>query len=291
MEETDRMRLFRIVALFIIISVSAVGAEQPPQGGVGTLSGKIMVNEKQPMKNGMVLLYNPYLGPPPHPYKYWRIPDMIISTEQNGSFSIDLPEGAYYMMIAQKSPDGEIGPPGKDEFLYFHSDKEGNAAPVSIQAGKKLDLGTLTTAFFWMADKVEREKGVTSASGVVSDDAGKPVKNVVVFAYLYSEATGRPAFVSDRTDKDGKFIIRFYEGGTYFLKVRGVIGGGKPRAGEFMNVTKEFEPTMISLKKDEKLKDVKLQVKMFTTPVEQAPSPLEKDDKFWRQLRELQSEQ
>lgn len=279
------MRFFKVLSIFLMMSVSVVFAGAPLQGGNGTLSGKVMIKENTPMANGMLLLYNPHLGPPPHPYKYWRIPDMIISTGQNGSFSVDLAEGSYYMMIAQKSPDGEIGPPSKDEFLYFHRDKEGNAASLIIEAGKKLEMGTLSTAFLWTADKVEREKGVTSASGVVIDGSGQPVKNVLVFAYLYREATGRPAFVSDRTDKDGKFIIRFYEGGTYFLKVRGVIGGGKPRPGEFMNVTKEFEPTMITLQKDEKLKDVKLQVRMFATPGEQAPATFGKDEKVWNMLK------
>lgn len=279
------MRFFKVLSIFLMMSVSVVFAGAPLQAGNGTLSGKVMIKENTPMANGMLLLYNPHLGPPPHPYKYWRIPDMIISVGQNGSFSVDLAEGSYYMMIAQKSPDGEIGPPSKDEFLYFHRDKEGNAAPILIEAGKKLEMGTLSTAFLWTADKVEREKGVTSASGVVIDGSGQPVKNVLVFAYLYREATGRPAFVSDRTDKDGKFIIRFYEGGTYFLKVRGVIGGGKPRPGEFMNVTKEFEPTMITLQKDEKLKDVKLQVRMFATPGEQAPATFGKDEKVWNMLK------
>lgn len=216
---------------------------------------------------------------------------MIMTTGADGGFLIDLPAGSYYLMIAQKSPDGEIGPPSKDEFLYFHSDKAGNALPIAVEAGKTVSLGTLSGAFFWTADKVERDKGITSASGIVTDDAGKPVNGVVVFAYLFREASGRPAFVSDRTGKDGKFIIRFYDGGTYFLKVRGVIGGGRPRAGEFMNVTKEFEPTMISLKKDEKLKDVKLQVKMFTTPADQPSSSVEKDEKVWKMIKKLQSGQ
>lgn len=284
------MRLIRLISLLVLISVSTAFAEPPTQDGAGTLFGKMMLKEKSPMANGMVLLYSQSQGPPPHPYKYWRIPDMIAATGADGGFSIDLPGGSYYLMIAQKSPDGEIGPPSKDEFLYYHSDKAGNALPIVVEAGKKSDLGTLSGAFFWTADKVEREKGVTSASGIVMDDAGKPVNGVVVFAYLFREATGRPAFVSDRTDKAGKFIIRFYDGGTYFLKVRGVIGGGRPRAGEYMNVTNEFEPTMISVKKDEKLKDVKLQVKMFTTPADQSSPAAGKDEKVWRMLKELQAE-
>lgn len=283
------MKFFKILSVFLILSVSVVFAEEPGKGGFGTLSGTVLIKENTPMSNGVVLLYSQYNGPP-HPYRYWRVPDMIIPTEQNGSFSIDLPEGTYYMMIAQKSPDGEIGPPAKDEFLYFHSDKEGNAAPLIIKSGKKLNLGILSTAFFWTSDKVEREKGITSASGVVTDDSGKPVKSVIVFAYLFQEATGRPAFISDRTDEKGRFIIRFYEGGNYFLKVRGVIGGGKPLAGEFMNVTKEFPATMITVKKDEKLKDVKIQVKMFTSPGNDPAVTPSKDGKAWKMLKELQSE-
>lgn len=276
----------------MIISVSATFAEPPPMSPAGNLSGRILISKGKPMANGMVLIYSQYLGPPPHPYKYWRIPDMIIPTEQDGSFSTDLPEGSYYLMIAQKSLGGEIGPPSKDEFLYFHGDKDGNALALRIEAGKNLNMGTLTGAIFWKADKVEREKGVTSASGAVTDDKGKPVGGVVVFAYLFREATGRPAFVSDRTDKDGKFIIRFYDGGTYFLKVRGVLGGGMPREGEFMSVTKEFEPVMISLKKDEKLKDVKLQVKMFVRKGDAlAPDIPQSEEKVWGRLRELQSGQ
>lgn len=285
------MRTIRMIALFLLVSVSTVIAGPSLPDGVGSLSGKIMLKDKRPMANGMVLLYSQYQGPPPHPYKYWRIPDMIMTTGADGGFSLDLPAGTYFLMIAQKSPDGEIGPPSKDEFLYFHSDKTGNALPIVVEAGKILDLGTLSGAFFWTADKVEREKGVTSASGMVMDDAGKPVNGAIVFAYLFREAQGRPAFVSDRTGKDGKFIIRFYEGGIYFLKVRGVIGGGKPRSGEFMNVTKEFEPTMISLKKDEKLKDVKLQVKMFTNPGDDPTLAPPKDEKVWKMLKELQSGQ
>jgi len=283
------MRVFRILSIFLIMSVSTVFAEEHASRGFGTISGNVLIKEKTPMSDGVVLLYSQHNGPP-HPYKYWRVPDMIIPTEQNGSFSIDLPEGTYYMMIAQKSPDGEIGPPRNDEFLYFHSDKEGNAAPIIIESGKKLDLGILSTAFFWTKDKVERERGVTSATGVVTDDSGKPVKNVIVFAYLFQEATGRPAFISDRTDENGRFIIRFYEGGNYFLKVRGVIGGGKPLAGEFMNVTKEFPATMITVKKDEKLKDVEIQVKMFTSPGNNPAVTQSKDGKVWKMLKELQSE-
>ena len=47
---------------------------------------------------------------------------------------------------------------------------------------------------------------------------------------------------------------------------------------------------MISVKKDEKLKAVKLQVKMFATPADQSSPAAGKDEKVWRMLKELQAE-
>jgi len=282
------MKIIALISLVIMLSVATLFAESQPQGA-GSLAGRVMISAKSPMANGIVLLYNEFAGPPPHPYRYWRIPDMIIPTEADGRFSTDLPEGRYFMMIAQKSPTGEIGPPSSTEFLYFHSDAAGNARSFTVKGGELTDLGTLSGAFVWSPDKIERDKGITSASGVVSDADGKPVSGVIVFAYLYQEAVGRPAFVSDRTAGDGKFVIRFSDGGTYFLKVRGVIGGGRPRSGEFMNVTDEFVPVMVTVKKEEKLKDVKLQVKMFSRPGED--SEPESNDKVWKRLKELQSGQ
>jgi len=252
---------------------------------MGSLSGRIMLNANKPMSNGIVLLFSESAGPPPHPYRYWRIPDRIVPAAADGSFATDLPAGSYFMMIAQKNPDGEIGPPGSTEFLYYHSDTSGQAQSIIIDGGKKTALGTLSGAFLWSPDMVERDKGITSASGVVSDPDGRPVSGVVVFAYLNREATGRPVFVSERTGKDGKFVIRFSDGGNYFLKVRGVLGGGRPRSGEFMNVTNEFAPVMVTVKKEEKLKDVQIPVKMFSRP---GGSPDEvRSEKDFKRLKKL----
>ena len=103
------MRFFRIMSFFLLMAASLAFAEQPGQIAGGTLSGKIVIQDKTPMSNGMLLLFNRSLGPPPHPYNYWRVPDMIMATEENGAFSIELPEGTYYLMIAQKSQGSLTG--------------------------------------------------------------------------------------------------------------------------------------------------------------------------------------
>jgi hypothetical protein len=229
-----------------------------------TISGKVMIRKTTPMVNGVVFLFNVSMGAPPNPYKYWRVPDLISNVDKDGEFSLTVPEGTYYLIVAQKQPDGEIGPPKDSAFMYFHVDAEGNPLPLVFTSGTKLNLGVLTTSFEWSPDMIQLDKDITAVEGVVSDMEGKPVERAVVFAYLSENATGRPSFVSDRTDKSGKYLLRVDGGGSYYLKVRSVIGGGKPQEGEFNNVTPEFDTVKVTLKKDQKLNGVTLKVNRFS---------------------------
>jgi hypothetical protein len=266
------MRLSALT-LILFLSVSAfVFAETPPPPEQtatqvdtgGSISGQVMIKSNFPMTNAVVLLFNKDMGAPPHPHKYWRIPDMITNTDNKGKFSIELQHGTYYLMVAQKDPNGEIGPPKKKEFLYFHGDKNGNARPITVTPGSKIDLGILAKSTVWTPKMVLQDKDMTAVEGIVVDMEGKPVNNAVVFAYLNPEAAGKPAFVSDRSDKKGRYQLRLYEGGTYYLKVRSVIGGGTPKAGEYQNTTEEFQPTEVILTKGQRLQDIALKVDKFS---------------------------
>lgn len=230
-----------------------------------TVSGQVMVDNNKPMPYGVILLYDKLLGPPPSLGKYLRVPDNISPLDKDGRFLLKLVEGTYYFQVAQKNPDAEIGPANEDENLYFHGDADGNALPLIVRKGAEVKLGQLKS-FHWKPDMIRRDKGVTAVEGVVVDTDGKPVERAVVLAYYNSAGNGRPVFVSGRTDKNGRYQLRTNDGGTFLLKVRSVFGGGKPSAGEYLNTTKEFEPVMVTLKKDEKLKGVTLKVMKFTLP-------------------------
>lgn len=232
-----------------------------------TISGKVMIRDKIPMVNGLVLLFNKSLGPPPNPYKYWRVPDLICDANNEGEFSLKVPEGTYYFLVAQRKPDSEIGPPKDNTFMYFHGDGNGNPLPLVVTSGAKLNLGVLTKSFEWSSDLIQRDKDITAVEGVISDMEGNPVEKSLVFAYLTENAMGRPTFVSDRSDTNGRYLLRVDGGGSYYLKVRSVIGGGKPQEGEFNNVTPEFETVKVTLKKDQKLKGVTLRVNRFAKQV------------------------
>jgi hypothetical protein len=284
-----RIFLFFLTVAVIAFSDTSPGSAQtePSPDRDGTISGQVLIKGNTPMVNGIVLLYNKSMGPPPHPYKYWRIPDLISGTDKDGKFSVEVSEGTYYLMVAQKNPEGEIGPPKESEFLYFHGDAKGNPRPLIITPGAKINLGVLTKSFVWSPNMIPHDKGITAVEGSVVDREGRPVERAVVFAYLSKDAVGRPAFISDRTDKNGTYQLRLHSGGTYYLKVRSVIGGGAPEAGEFQNTTKEFEPVMVRLTKGQKLKGVTLKVEKFSG---KGSTGTVKSEKIWKNTGNLQAQ-
>lgn len=288
------MKLFSLTIIsFLVFTVFAYGEATPPPAQTdapsvaeAVISGKVMIKGKTPMAFGIVLMFNKDYGPPPHPYRYWRIPDLINGTDKNGNFSVVVPEGTYYLMIAQKKPDGEIGPPKEKEFLYFHGDAKGNATPITVTAGSKLNLGVLTKSFVWSPKMVSQDKNVTAIEGVVSDVDGMPIEHAVVFGYLNPEAFGRPAFVSDRTQKNGSYQLRVFEGSTYYLKVRSVIGGGAPEAGEFQSAAKGIPPVEVSVTTGQQLKGVTLKVEKFSG---KGSTGVDKPAKTWKNTGSLQT--
>jgi hypothetical protein len=266
--------LLRILSFLTAITCTAIALASPDQTGSQTpqaamITGQVQLPDRSPMANGVILLFDQAKGPPPHPHKYWRIPDSISSISSNGKFSLSLPDGIFYLMIAQKDPESDIGPPSGSEYLYIHAAADGTLRPLVMKAGVKLELGILTTQL-WSADLSQRSKEITAIQGVISDLDGHPVENAVVFGYREKSARGRPLYVSDRTGKDGAFQLRVANGGTYYLRVRSVLGGGAPKTGEYLNTTDEFAPTVATLQTNQVLRDIGLKAKKFMRPTEAA---------------------
>lgn len=214
------MKSLLIAALFAcFVSITAIAAQAATDDPeLATISGNVVIQGKIPMLNGMVLLFDNSLGPPPSRDKYWRVPDRIINTDNRGRFSIKVPPGTYYLQVAQKNPESDIGPPKTSEYFYFHGDAKGNPRKLIVGPGKKLSLGVLKAMLF-SPDMEKFDNDVTSVEGVITNQEGNPVENAVVFAHLTPETVGRPTFVSSRSDKNGAFTLRVHEG-VYYLKVR-----------------------------------------------------------------------
>lgn len=73
--------------------------------------------------------------------------------------------------------------------------------------------------------------------------------------------TGRPVFVSTRTDINGKYQLRVHDGGSFYLKVRSIFGGGAPKIGEYVSAE---ESVKVIIKKNQQLNGVLIKAKKFS---------------------------
>ena len=265
------MKLFvTVIFLLLASAISSFGGEFSFPGSNtvtstngGTIYGQIKIPGITPTELGLVFLFDAAQGPPPSREKYWRVPDIIETLDKNGAFSIEVPPGTYYFIATKRAEGSEMGPPQDGDYFYFNGDAKGNPLPLTVTSGTKLNVGVISGSYPYSRSMFLSGKGITAIEGVVLDKDGKPLQWALIFAYLTEATKGRPLFVSERTGKDGKFLLRVHEGGTFYLRVRGLYGAGTPEVGELLSDVDGDEPTMVTLKKDEKLQRVTLKVKPF----------------------------
>lgn len=224
------MRLLMVLLALLMGLTGVAGAEEARTGGI---TGKVMISERVPMVDGIVFIFNNATGPVPSSDRYWRVPDEIVKTDKEGRFTARLADGTYYIGAILRAAGDDIGPPQEgDLFLPFQGDGVPKAHVVAN--GALLDIGVVTGAKPFNKATVKYRDGVTAIEGRVLDAKGKPVKGAFVFAFITPAMVGKPLFITERTGKDGKYILRVHQGGEYFLKIRSTYGGGAMKAGEMM---------------------------------------------------------
>lgn len=216
--------LLVLIALLLQVLSAAAGENKP-----GRLSGVLAHRDGRPLEYGMIYLFNSSAGPPPIMDRYWRVPDEISELDENGRFDLELAAGTYYIAYIKHADPYDVGPPKKGEIILVSRDSKGQPVPYTLKAGEMRDLGKLAEALpFDPAMARGGGKDLTAIEGRIVGEDGKPIVGAAVFAFTTPAKIGRPLFTSERSDSDGKFLLRVHQGGTYYLKVRGKHGGGQP---------------------------------------------------------------
>jgi hypothetical protein len=189
----------------------------------------------------------------------------VIALDANGKFSIELPAGKYYIgVIKRTSGQQHIGPPEQGDYFLGGQTAQGKQIlTYLVKSGEKTDLGVFPGAVPFKRATIQYGQGITSIEGLVLFPDGKPVEGALVFAYLTPNMVGRPTFVSDKTGKDGKYVLRVSAGGTYYLKVRDLYGGGPPATGSVIGAYGQEKPTEMVVKTGEKKSGITIQVIRF----------------------------
>lgn len=248
-----------LVVMAVLSATISFGAEDLNKA---TMTGTFQIKTGLPMSRALFYLYNLATGPAPSADKYWRVPDHAKAMKDDGSFSIKLPEGTYCIgAVRRLRGASRIGPPEDGDFLLLSLDDKGLPKKYQVKNGERLDVGTISGARqiktpFLVA-------GTTAIEGSIQDDEGKPVEGAMAFAFITPTVIGKPLFVSERSCKAGKFVLRVPEGGTYYIKIRDDLGGGPPRAGKMTDGNKEEPLLPVSVKTGETASIGILKVKKF----------------------------
>ncbi len=251
----------RLALLAACLFLFAAAGSSAQEIGRGTITGKLMTTDGAPMSGGSVFFFNDATGPPPSQEKYWRVPDIAAPIGEGGKFSIELTPGKYYLGAMKRiSAEKNLGPPGEGDYFLKGQDETGKPRPFFIKKGETTDIGTIAGGAPFKREIVKYGAGITSIEGVVRDPEGKPVEGAAVFGYKKPGARGRPLFAADKTGKDGKYVLRVDEGGTYYLKVRDRFAGGPPVAGAIVGKYWQGRPVEASAKTGEATKGVDINI-------------------------------
>lgn len=247
---------FCVVALLSARDGARAAAFQP-----GTMTGRFMLTQQTPMSDGLVYIYNLANGPEPSRDRYWRVPDHFMKLDKDGRFTVQLLEGTYCVGAIKRNGPPQIGPPQEGDMFLLGTDGNGQPRKFTVKSNETVDLGVISGAKPF-APSLDT-KGLTAIEGTILDAEGKPEAGVLVFAFPTPTVIGKPLFVSDRSARDGKFVLRVSEGGTYYLKLRSTFGGGPPQAGAILDGNKEQPLHRVTVKTGETIQGVSLTGKRF----------------------------
>jgi len=236
------LAMFVVILALVFCSGPLAHAERGGDGpGTGTVMGQIGIKDVGPMMGGTIFFYDSASGPAPSSAKYWRVPTHSFRVDTNSRFTAKIPEGTYYIGAIERKSGESLGPPQEGDYFFIGRDKNGKPKELTVWSNSVVDLQMLSGAEPFTRATLA-QKGITAIQGVLRDDYGQPMEGMLVFAYGTPEMFDRPLFVSERSDKNGKYLLRVAGGGRYYLKARADSGGGP---SSFMGVYKDGAPLAV----------------------------------------------
>lgn len=240
-------------------TVSAAQDEVMAKPETGTITGKIMIIKGMPLSGGQVMFYSASSGVT---MTSGRVPDVSGDIDADGVFRVSLKAGQYYLGAIKRMNAETIGPPKKGDYIFRSLDQKGVPLIYGVKAGETLNVGELSGAAPVKPEDLSREDQKTAISGTILTMDGSPAVDAIVVAFSTPTLKGKPLFVSDKTDKDGKYLLRVVPG-TYYLRARNNYSSGPPGPGQIVGYFGEGTPVSITVKKDEIVKGADFRVVLF----------------------------
>jgi hypothetical protein len=179
----------------------------------------------------------------------------VTPSDETGYFEAPMPVGTYYLVIRVRRNGQMVGPLKAGDLVGY---LPGN--PLTVKEG---GLTRVHIPLMEVPEKVSRHAanlfGNTSVSGRVVGPKGEPVAGLQVLLYEDSMMLNRPLYVSQKTDKDGRYQLSFPKGGRYYLAARNELGG-TPAPGEFYGRYQGTPDHSIEIETGKSLADIEIVV-------------------------------
>ncbi len=149
-------------------------------------------------------------------------------TAADGSFVLDLPPGAYFLVARKRAGGGAAGPMRKGDAFGYYA-----ANPVAVAAGRFTRVAIPVT-LLKLRNAPSYSGGAAAAAfieGRILGRDGKPRAGAYAALYDNPELLNRPVFLSDVTGSDGAYRLPVPAPGTYYLGARTGYGGS-PAPGD-----------------------------------------------------------
>ena len=233
---------FLLAVCMIFFHLQTAHAAAPPSATgppVGAMTGKVLFQDDL-SRGGVVSFFLKRQGPPPDLGTSRRVPDRISRLNPDGSFSVKLLAGVYYMGAMQWYKGRQPGPPRAGEKFIFIRDESGKLKTFTVKAGEDIDVGEVTGSA--PASFVEVSDAFI-IRGMVTDENDTPFEGAVVLL-KYNMNSPRPVYVSEITGEDGKYEFSV-PAGTYYIIARQQLSMfGRPKPGSYLGAygVKEEKP-------------------------------------------------
>jgi hypothetical protein len=229
--------MFRqIILLFstaFIIFTAITAIAQIRQGPLimensSSVSGRILIDCKEPMSGGIAAFFNAALDYPPKFGSLRRVPDRVAPVGPDGEFKVALPAGRYYLGVINRNDPGETGPPGLEEKGFSAVDEAGDRKIFELAgSGAAKDLGTVSVSTM---ERTWESADLFTIRGKVINKEGQPFENAWILIKRNPDAK-RPDFISQKVGTTGRFELQLPAGRPYFLLAKDVSGAGRPQSG------------------------------------------------------------
>lgn len=233
-----------------------VGTYVDGQGKTG-IRGHLLLKEKgTPLSGGYINIYPDAISNLLGPSQFISTP-----TDSDGYYQLEVPAGVYYVVGRKRLSGQSTGPLAPGDYYSEHQ-----RLVVRVESGKFVEVDLPVVAMkapmFFKSRVVDRETD-TGISGVLVDQAGKPVMGGFAMAYRDREMKRLPDYASTLSDEQGRFTIYLPEGESYYLAAR-IHAWDMPSPGEPYGKYGGDDPVLLDVATGSFVRDVQIVMSPFS---------------------------